>query len=105
MKITMEEFKKEVVLYLKENFLIKSQAKMLGISSKLFAENYLETTQEDIVTLINNRYKKALKAPNKDYLPNICDNLTYQLELMLDDDEVETIKERLNLNSSNPTPE
>ena len=100
MKITMEEFKKKVIPYLKENILIKSEAEKLGISSELFAEKYLETTQEDNVSVINNRYKQALNVPNEAYLPNICDGLTYQLELMLDDDELAAIKKRLNLDPS-----
>ncbi len=41
MNITLEEFKKEVVKYLKDSTLMKSEAKNLGITPELFVECFL----------------------------------------------------------------
>lgn len=100
MNITLEEFKKEVVKYLKDSTLMKSEAKNLGITPELFVECFLNTTGEGTIHLINEHYKRALEQEDGTSLSTVCGTLSYFLEWMLDDDDVEEIKTMLNIASS-----
>ena len=100
MNITLDEFKKEVVQQLKDSTLMKSEAKNLGVTPELFVESFLNTTGEDTVNLINQHYKRALEQEEGTSLSTVCGTLSYFLEWMLDDDDVEEIKTMLNIASS-----
>ena len=100
MKITLEEFKKEVVQHLKDSTLMKSEAQNLGITPELFVECFLNTTGTGTIHLIDEHYKRALEQEEGTSLSTVCDTLSYFLEWMLDDDDVEEIKTMLKIESS-----
>ena len=99
MNITLEDFKKEVVQHLKDSTLMKSEAQNLGITPELFVECFLNTTGKGTVHLIDEHYKRALEQEEGTSLSTVCATLSYFLEWMLDDDDVEEIKKMLNIES------